>query len=69
MEKSLERENHPPQRKVGQKYKYIYLSLVFYRVLRCFREFIFVRDKNHFDRDKKEIGLFCPADKNPPIGR
>ena len=68
MEKNEKEENPPAKRKVGQKYKYIYLSYCFSRVLQCFRQFIFVRDKNTFDRDKNKIALFCPADKNPSVG-
>jgi len=65
MEKTWKEKNPPTQRKVGQKYKYIYLSYHFSRVFRCFIKFIFVRDKNHFDRDKNKNSYFCPADKNP----
>jgi len=67
--KNPERGNPPTKRNVGQKYKYIYSSYCFSRLLRAFFQFLFVPDKNHFDRDKKVFAYFCPADKNPSVGR
>jgi len=55
MKKSQKQEGSTTRRKVGQKYKYIYLSLCFSRVLQCFLGILFVPDKNTFDPDKNRF--------------
>ena len=67
MKKSQKQESSTTRRKVGQKYKYIYLSLCFSRVLRCFLRILFVPDKNTFDPDKNSFGLFLARDKNTSV--